>query len=62
MWPRVAFDWASTVNESQIRKILLLLVKVADTFVKDRYALVYAHDGAQYWLNRQPIWVGRATP
>jgi len=53
--PRVAFDSTSTVNESQIRKILLLLVKVADTVVKGRFALVYAHDGAQYWLNRQPI-------
>ena len=53
--PRIGFDNKNTVNDAQLRKILLLLLKVADNVVKNKYSIVYAHDGAQYWLNRQPI-------
>ena len=53
--PRIDFDNKNTVNDVQLRRILLLLIKTADAVVKSRYSIVYCHDGAQYWLNRQPI-------
>jgi hypothetical protein len=52
--PRIAFD-RSTVNEIEIKKMFLLFIRMADSIINKPFSIVYAHDGFQYWLQRQPI-------
>jgi hypothetical protein len=52
--PRIAFD-RSTVNENEIKKMFLLFILMADSIINKPFSIVYAHDGFQYWLQRQPI-------
>ena len=52
--PRIGFD-KHTVNEAEIKKMFLLFIRLADSIIRAPFSIVYAHDGAQYWLQRQPI-------
>ena len=35
--------------------MFLLFIRMANNLVRQPFSIVYAHDGAQYWLQRQPI-------
>ena len=35
--------------------MFLLFIRMADSLIRSPFSIVYAHDGAQYWLQRQPI-------
>jgi Divergent CRAL/TRIO domain len=52
--PRIGFD-KHTVSEAEIKKMFLLFIRMADALIRTPFSIVYAHDGAQYWLQRQPI-------
>ena len=52
--PRIGFD-KHTVSEAEIKKMYLLFIRMADSLIRAPFSIVYAHDGAQYWLQRQPI-------
>lgn len=35
--------------------MFLLFIRMADALIRGPFSIIYAHDGAQYWLQRQPI-------